>query len=320
MPRVSVIIPARNAAATLAETLDSVIAQTYVDWEAIVVDDASTDGTAALADEYRPRITCVCSQRNLGIGGARNLAVAQATGELIALLDADDLWCPRYLKSQIARYDRAVARGENVGIVCCDAYELGPDGRRTGIYSERAGWVAEVTLTTLLRSNTIFVSAITPRVVVQELGGFSTDCLGTEDYDLWLRIVETGRTVVAAREPLVTYRVSDTAVSTNVAGMSRATQTVYRNALARGRLDARQRMITRRELRLQRFVERWEEVARRTSEAGRLPWRLLASGIPLGTRVILERPGRWPRWLGIGIAILRGAPAAGVDRSRLLAR
>jgi glycosyltransferase involved in cell wall biosynthesis len=319
MPRVSVIIPAHNAAATLAETLDSVFAQTYTDWEAIVADDASTDNTAAIAAAYRPRVSCVRTERNLGIGGARNLSIAQATGELIALLDADDFWLPEYLERQVARYDDAVARGENVGVVCCDAYELDPRGRRTHTYSERGGWVAEVTLTTLLRDNTIFVSAIAPRAVVQELGGFSTDCLGTEDYDLWLRIVETGRVVVVAREPLAVYRVSDTSISTNVAGMSRATQTVYRNALARGRLDARQRRIARRELRLQCFVERWEEIARRLGETARIPWSLLARAAPLGIRVMLERPGRWSHWLKIGIGILRGAPAAGVDRSRLVA-
>lgn len=317
MPRISVIIPAHNAAALLAETLDSVIAQTYVDWEAIVADDASTDGTYALARKYHPSVRCVRTGRNLGIGGARNLALEKAAGELIALLDADDLWLPEYLERQIARYDAAVELGEDVGIVCCDAFELGPQGYRTSTYSARSGWVEEVTLTTLLRNNTIFVSAIAPRAIIQELGGFSTDCLGTEDYDLWLRITEMGRTVVAAREPLVIYRVSDSSVSTNVIGMSRATQATLRNALARGRLNTRQRVIARRELRLQRFVELWEDAARRRRDMARVPWRFVARAAPLGVRVALERPGSWLHWIRIAVSILRGAPAAGVDRSRI---
>jgi GT2 family glycosyltransferase len=316
-PRISVIIPAHNALASLAETLDSVIAQTYDDWEAIVADDGSTDGTEALATGYHPRVSCVRTTRNLGIGGARNLALAKAAGELVALLDADDLWLPEYLERQVARYDVAVAAGENVGIVCCDAFELAPDGRRERTYSQRAGWTDRVTLTTLLRGNTIFVSAIAPRALIEQLGGFATDCLGTEDYDLWLRILETGCTVLAAREPLVQYRIADATVSANVAGMARATQTTYRHALARGRLDARQRGIAGRELRLQRFVELWEETAQRIGETGRLPWRLIARAAPLGVRVVLERPGRWLRWLRIGVGILRGAPAAGIDRSRV---
>jgi glycosyltransferase involved in cell wall biosynthesis len=319
MPRVSVIIPARNAASLLPQALDSVIAQTYDDWEAIVADDASSDGTAGLVAGYHPRVSCVRSERNLGIGGARNLALARASGELIALLDADDLLLPTYLERQVARYDAAVAGGQDVGIVCCDAYELGPEGRRSRTYSERAGWVQSVTLTTLLRANTIFVSALTPRAVVEELGGFATDCLGTEDYDLWLRIVESGRAVVAVREPLVMYRVADATISTNVAAMSRAVQTTYRHALARGRLDARQRRIARRELRLQRCVELWEESARMGGEGGRIPWSLLVRSGGLAARVVLERPKRWFHWFRIARAIARGAPAAGVDRSRLTA-
>jgi glycosyltransferase involved in cell wall biosynthesis len=319
MPRVSVIIPARNAASVLTQALDSVVAQTYRDWEAIVADDASTDATAAVANGRDPRISCVRSTRGLGIGGARNLALSRARGELIALLDADDMWLPEYLARQVGRYDAAVARGENVGIVCCDAYELGPHGRRAHTYSHRSGWVNEVTLTTLLHGNTIFVSAVAPRAVVEEVGGFATDCLGTEDYDLWLRILETGRRVVCAREPLVVYRVADATVSANVAAMSRATQTTYRNALLRGHLTRAQRQIARRELRLQSFVERWENAAQRRAETGRTPLRQCLRAAPLGLRVILERPGRWLHWLRIAIAIARGAPAAGVDRTRSVA-
>jgi glycosyltransferase involved in cell wall biosynthesis len=315
-PRVSVIIPAHNACALLAETLDSVIAQTYEDWEVIVADDGSTDGTAALATGYHPRVGCVCSPRKLGIGGARNLALTRATGELVALLDADDLWLPEYLERQVARYDAAVVAGEDVGIVSCDAFELGPDGPRASTYSQRAGWADPVTLTTLLRGNTIFVSAIAPRALIDKLGGFATDCLGTEDYDMWLRILETGRAVLATREPLVLYRIADATVSANVAGMARATQTTYRHALERGRLDARQRWIARRALRLQRFVELWEEAAGRRKETGRIPWVFMACAAPLGVRVVLERPERWLRWLRIAREIVRGAPVAGVDRSR----
>jgi glycosyltransferase involved in cell wall biosynthesis len=314
--RVSVIIPARNARATLAETLDSVIAQTYGDWEAIVADDGSSDGTGELAAGYHPLVQCVRSPRNLGIGAARNLALTRAAGELVALLDADDIWLAQYLERQIARYDDAVAGGERVGIVCCDAFELGPDGPREGTSYERNRWVEPVTLTALLRKNTICVSSIVPRELIDELGGFATDCLGTEDYDMWLRILETGRTVLAAREPLFHYRVADTAVSANVAGMARATQTTYRHALQRGRLDARQRRIASRQLRMHRFIELWEELSRRRSEAEGLPWRLVARAVPLGARVVLERPNRWSHWLQIGLSILGGAPAAGVERSR----
>jgi len=317
MPRVSIIIPAYNAAGFLAETLDSVVAQTYDDWEAIVVDDASTDGTDALASSRHPQIACIRAECNLGTGGARNRALERSTGELIVLLDHDDLLLPRYLEKQVAHHDLARARGRNVGIVCCYALELGPEGLRARTYSERAGWEDEVTLTTLLRRNTIFARAMAPRAVVEEVGGFSTDCLGVEDYDLWLRILESGRSVIATREPLAIYRVSEQAISTNVLVMARAAQTAYRHALARGNLSWHQRRIARRELRLHNLVEQWETITQNRTDTGRISLGHVAHCTPLAARVLLERPERWLRWLRIAVAIARGAPAAGVDRSRL---
>jgi glycosyltransferase involved in cell wall biosynthesis len=296
IPRVSIIIPAYNAAKLLPETLDAIVAQTYNDWEAIVVDDASTDQTAAVAIGRDPRISCVRSAIDLGVGGARNLALQQAHGELVAMLDADDLWLPVYLERQVARYDEAVRRGQDVGIVCCDACEFGSTRRRAGTYSDRVGWVAEVTLTTLLRRNTIFVSALVPRAVVDEVGGFATDCQGVEDYDLWLRIVETGRRVISTQETLAMYRIGDATVSTNVALMARSRQTAYRRALAAGRLSRHQRRIARRQLRLQRFVELWQDVIRHV-ETHRFPPVLLVRAAPLGVCVALEHPSSWSRWL-----------------------
>ena len=97
MPRVSVIIPAFNNEATLAEAVQSVQSQTYVDWEVIVSDDASTDGTAAVAEGFGGPIRVVRNPENRGSGPARNAAVEVAEGELLALLDADDYWLPEFL-------------------------------------------------------------------------------------------------------------------------------------------------------------------------------------------------------------------------------
>lgn len=313
MPRVSVLIPAYNAAAFLVQTLESLIAQTYRDWEAIVIDDGSADETAQVARGRDTRIVCVRSSRNRGIAGARNLALRHARGDLVALLDHDDMWLPTYLERQVARYDAAAAHGADVGIVCCDAYRQGPRGFRAQRYSDHAGWVDEVTLTTLLHRNTIFAGAIAPRAVLEELGGFATDCAGTDDYDLWLRILETGRCVVAAREALVVYRVADTSFSANVPVMSSAMQTTYRNALARGRLSRRQRGIARRELHLLMLVERREALQRAQADTARLLGLLRV--LALAAQVALERFRRWPHWLGVGGArvLARARSSAGAS-------
>ncbi len=168
----------------------------------------------------------------------------------------------------------------------------------------------------MLRRNTIFVSAIVPRRLIAGLGGFATDCYGTEDYDLWLRILESGSSVLAVREPLVWYRLAESSVSANVVGMARATQIAFSRAIARGNLNKRQRQIARRQIRLQRLVERWEQAVRKRAIAQRTPWLAVARVLPLGARVIIERPNRWARWLRIAFDIARGGPLAGVDRSR----
>lgn len=313
-PRVSVIIPAHNARGTLPRALDSIAAQTYGSWEAIVADDGSTDGTGELVPRDHPQITAVRSARNLGIGGARNLALTRAKGELVALLDADDAWLPSYLERMIGSYDAAIAAGERVGVVCCDTFEVENGHTRALTFFERTGWSRPATLTSLLRRNMIFVSTVVPRTLIEELGGFATDCLGTEDYDMWLRILETGRTALTVPEPLALYSRSDTSLSANQVQMARATQSVYRRALERGRLDVRQRAIARRELRLQRLIELWYTAATRRGETGRMPLNIVLRALPLGVCVIAERPSRWARWLRLPREITRRAPA---DRARV---
>src|SRR6266511_4686800 len=132
-PRITVIVPARNAEPYLGQTLESVLGQTYGDWEAVVADDASTDGTRAVAESFAARhpdrIKVVALKRNYGPALARNAAVrASSGGELLALLDADDWWREDYLERQVGLYDAATAAGRRVGIVACNALIAGPDG------------------------------------------------------------------------------------------------------------------------------------------------------------------------------------------------
>src|SRR5688572_33231336 len=101
MPTVSVVIPAYNAAAFIRETIDSALAQTYRDFEVIVVNDGSTDDTMARLREFGSRIR-VHEQSNSGVATARNSGVKIATGSWIAFLDSDDLWMPQKLERQLA--------------------------------------------------------------------------------------------------------------------------------------------------------------------------------------------------------------------------
>ena len=101
MPRVSVIIPIYNGAATIERALKSVFEQTFTDFEIVVVDDGSTDETPAVLARFGDRISVV-RQRNKGLPGARNAGVAASRGELLALIDHDDQWLPRKLELTVA--------------------------------------------------------------------------------------------------------------------------------------------------------------------------------------------------------------------------
>jgi teichuronic acid biosynthesis glycosyltransferase TuaG len=284
MPRVSVIIPAFNAEAYIGDALRSVDAQTYGDWEVVLGDDRSTDGTVAVAKEFGDRVNIVTASENAGPATARNRAIAHASGELLAFLDADDYLLPTFLEEQVAQFDRH----RDAGIVTCDARVLTDDGFLPRTYMQIVDFPDRVTKAVLLRGNPIF-KAISPRAAVEEAGGFDPEIFGVEDWDLWLKIVERGYGVVANRSALAVYRLAPESVSSNHASMARSSQLFYRRALERGNLTARERRIARRELRLQQAIER---VA---SEDGRSVGRI-ARALPLLTLVALEHPNRWPSY------------------------
>jgi glycosyltransferase involved in cell wall biosynthesis len=290
MPRVSVIIPAFNAELYIAGTLDSVAAQTYRDWEAIVVDDASTDNTARIAERSGDRFTVIRGAANAGLAASRNRAIDAARGELLAFLDADDLWLPEYLDSQVAAYDQACALDANVGIVSCDARVLTEDAYLRETYLDAIGKAAEITLTRLLTGNFIYVSALSPRNVVDEAGRFATGLYGVEDYDLWLRIVEGGYRVVRNPRVLAIYRLTPGSMSTDTSRMAIGTQRVYERALTRGRLTHRQERIARRQIRLYRLVQ---AIAEPPSGQNHREWPDFIRTFGLTLRVFVENPSRW---------------------------
>jgi teichuronic acid biosynthesis glycosyltransferase TuaG len=286
MPRVSVIIPAFNAEQHIEQALSSVLSQTYGDWEIVVCDDCSTDQTAELVRGFGDRLTLVRTESNSGPAVARNLAIRHASGELLALLDADDYWLPAYLERQVSLYDSGDARYGDIGIVACNASLLQDGSLRPHTYMERFHFPREVTLRRLLRANP-FVSVLTPRRVVDEAGGFCPEMSRAQDYDLWIRILEAGYRVVATREVLAVRRVRSQSWSSDVGVMAHYGQQTYRRALERGNLSPREQRVARRELRHQRLLDRI------VSEDG-LSYRRALRALPLLLLVLAEHPHRWP--------------------------
>lgn len=145
----------------------------------------------------------------------------------------------------------------------------------------------EVTLHRLLQSNPIFGSVLVPRRVMEEVGGFCPELSRSQDFDLWLRIVEAGYRVVASREVLAVHRIRSQSWSSDVGVMAHYSQQTYHRALKRGNLSPREQRVARRELRHQRLLERI------LSEDGLSYGRALRA-LPLLLLVLAEHPHRWP--------------------------
>jgi len=193
-PTVSVIIPAYNSASFITQTLESVLAQTFKDFEVIVINDGSpdTDEFERGLQAYMSRIVYL-KQDNQGPSAARNLGILRARGEYLAFLDADDLWFPEYLHEQMKLFKQKPP----LDLVYSDAlqyYSCMADGVP---YSHDCPSRGPVTFESLLTEECQIPTsaAIVRKQVVQDAGLFDEALWRSEDYDLWLRIAHQGASI-----------------------------------------------------------------------------------------------------------------------------
>jgi len=301
-PRVTIAIPLHNGLQYLEQAVESVRAQTFGAWEAVLVDDASTDATLdlarALAARDPERIRVVALERNVGVAGARAAAIAAARpAPLIALLDQDDVLADDFLERCVALYDEQILGRRRVGIVACNPWIVDEDGRRDGTFAERYGWTDHIDYDAMIQRNCICARALFSRDAYERAGGFVTETQPCDDYDLWLRMLELGYEVVATREPLASYRLHAEATSRDVGRMAATILLVHQRALDRGAISRRRRRALRERMRHQRAL-----VARarlRAAIATRRPAAVAgaaARAVPLGAVAFLQRPSRWPEW------------------------
>lgn len=184
MPKISVITPAFNAALDIGRTIASVQAQTYTDWEHIIIDDGSTDETRAVVDACRDNRLSYRYQSNQGPGEARNHGVQFSNGEYLIFLDADDWWTPNCLELLAAKLDKvptklAASYGDwvyvdgagNAGRVHSDDFKAGHPLR-----------------TLLFRSPFVLHSIMITRVAWESVGGFCNNLASAEDWDVWIHL------------------------------------------------------------------------------------------------------------------------------------
>jgi len=189
MPKVSVVIPAYNCEKFIATAIESVLSQTYGDYEIIVVNDGSTDKTDEVISRYASKIKKIY-QPNKGPANARNAGIVSASGEYIAFLDADDAWLPEKLEMQMAVFER----NHNLGIMCSDTYVVDSGhfdkcDHSTRRYFQMWPPSRGDVFIKLFSQNFVATSTVIARkACFDKIGLFNPGLSPIEDYDRWLRI------------------------------------------------------------------------------------------------------------------------------------
>ncbi|BAY84269.1 glycosyltransferase involved in cell wall biogenesis [Calothrix parasitica NIES-267] len=232
-PKVSVIVPAYNVSKYIPEALASLEKQTFSDFEVLVVDDGSTDDTAAVVQKFCQRDTRfhLLQKPNGGLSSARNYGIRHARGEYIALLDGDDIYHRDKIATHIARlYDKP-----DVGVVYSASQTIRDDGKPTFI-SLSGKPVHSNPLLALLCKN--FVghgsNAVFRRCLIDEVGGFDENLRSWEDVDLWLRIAAMQKwRFFREKRVLCYYRVRPSGLSFNLVQMRNSGTIVIETAYQR---------------------------------------------------------------------------------------
>jgi len=184
IPLVSVIIPSYNRAHYIKETIDSILAQTYKNFEIIVIDDGSSDNTREVLEAYKDRISYFY-QENQGVASTRNRGVEEARGEYVSFLDCDDIWFPEKLEKQI----EYVNEHPHVALVCAEVHIINSDGKF--VKHVKRDESLPLTFENLFEQSLVHVpTTIVKRQVILALGGFDPTVAISDDYDLWLRLIK----------------------------------------------------------------------------------------------------------------------------------
>jgi teichuronic acid biosynthesis glycosyltransferase TuaG len=230
-PLVSVVMPAYNAAGHIAMALQSVGAQSLADWELLVVDDCSTDATAAIVERLADqdgRIRLLRQDRNGGPAAARQRAMDAARGRYVAWLDSDDLWLPDKLAAQL------LFMRETGAALTFTAYRrISEDGSRTGR-------LVTVPKTLSYRGLLKHTAIATSTVVLDRhgTGPFTVPCTHYDDYALWLELLERGQVAHGLQRDLMRYRVVRRSLSRNKGRSAYWVWRTYRDVRRMGRIDS----------------------------------------------------------------------------------
>ncbi|MDQ6786584.1 MAG: glycosyltransferase family 2 protein [Acidobacteriota bacterium] len=249
-PRVSVVIPAYNSAELIGETLDSVLAQTFKNYEIILVNDGSpdTEKLEAALENYYERIIYI-RQANGGTAAARNTAIDAAHGEFLAFLDGDDVWLPEYLDAQLSALTT-----KSCDLIYADAKLFGNLRDKSETYMVKSPSSGAVTTETLLsgQCNVITSGTVVRREKVLAVGKFDADLppLVSEDFDLWFRLAKSGAWLDYQKKVLLKYRVSQIGLSGSNVQRAERSVAVFRHIEKKYELTATEKEELKKHLNL----------------------------------------------------------------------
>ena len=219
--KVSIIVPMYNAEKFIGKTIESVLSQTYENWEMLIMNDVSTDNSLAVVNEYAKkddRIKVVNTEKNMGVVKGRNHLIDLANGKYIAFLDADDYWHSQKLEKQIQ-----FMKEKNAGISCTEYTRVKENGEKINEVVIKS----EISYTDMLKNN--YLGCLTVMYDVEKVGKrYFKELEKNEDYVLWLEIVKDVKTIYGLKENLAYYRVLDNSRSSNKSKTAKVRWEIYR--------------------------------------------------------------------------------------------
>ena len=218
---VSIITPSYNCADYIADTIKSIQAQTYTDWELLITDDCSTDNSRQIIQDFAekdPRIRLLCLEKNSGAGTARNNSISEAKGRYIAFCDSDDRWTPEKLEKQIRFMEE-----KGCGLSYTSYMTCAEDGRINGIVVCRL----RETLSSLKRDDKIgCLTVIYDTALVGKV--FMPDLRKRQDWAMKLKVLQKCNEAFGMKEPLAYYRLRSDSISRNKRSLVKYNIAVYR--------------------------------------------------------------------------------------------
>ncbi|MFO7788089.1 MAG: glycosyltransferase [Halospina sp.] len=290
-PLISIVTPTFNRADYLRVAIDSVLAQTYANFEHLIVDDGSTDDTAGVVDSYGDERIRYFRQENQGQSVARNLGIENSRGEFICFLDSDNAWVPDKLRQQLEAFESH----PEAGVVYGNSISIDAEGNELSRRNMRrhSGWITEG----LLGDNFVSMNTTMTRTeLLRRVGGFNPADRYAEDYGLWLH-VSLHAPFVYIPECWAYYRIMENQISSDKLTRLDANESLIHSFIHEhaDQLDAR---------RVREALSRFYGRKGRHEASGGRRWVALASGVRT-VRYAPERTGAWRSFLRILFDVVR---------------